>query len=299
MEKTRQNRSALLKGISRILKAGIDGLTELVQITDFYRVTRYDFVPRPDDVFIVTYPRSGTTWMQMILYQLTTDGRMDFDHICQVVPWFERFILMNVMSVEEMDQLPAPRLFKTHLPFYRIPRGRCRYIYVMRDGRDVAVSYYHFYVSHLFFKGDFSDFYENYFLKGKVQFGSWFEHVSGWWAHKDDPNVLFLNYQDLKTDLETELRKIIDFCALDIAGIRIPAILERCGFDFMKAHEEKFDHITALIWEKQYRQHEFLRRGKTGEGAETLSRYHQRLFERSAKACGQENPDVIHLLLNN
>jgi hypothetical protein len=45
-----------------------------------------DFVPRPDDIFIVTYPRSGTTWMQMILYQLTTDGDMTFAHIEQVCP---------------------------------------------------------------------------------------------------------------------------------------------------------------------------------------------------------------------
>ena len=43
----------------------------------------------PDDIFVVTYPRSGTTWTQMILYQLTTDGRMDFAHITQVCPWFE------------------------------------------------------------------------------------------------------------------------------------------------------------------------------------------------------------------
>src|ERR1019366_6253139 len=48
------------------------------------------FVPRPNDIYIVSYPRSGTTWLQMILYQLTTDGNMDFDHITEFVPFFER-----------------------------------------------------------------------------------------------------------------------------------------------------------------------------------------------------------------
>ena len=115
-----------------------------------------DFQPRPDDIFVVTYPRSGTTWTQMILYQLTTDGRMDFAHITQVCPWFERALKAG----RDLDALPGPRVFKSHLPYRRIPKGPCRYIYVARDGKDVAVSYYHFYRSHMGYKGTFEEFFE-------------------------------------------------------------------------------------------------------------------------------------------
>ena len=89
------------------------------------------FVPRPDDIFIVTYPRSGTTLMQMILYQLTTDGKMDFPHITTVSPWFER----SLKDGTAYDALPAPRVFKSHLSYGKVPKGPCKYLYVARDGR--------------------------------------------------------------------------------------------------------------------------------------------------------------------
>jgi len=81
------------------------------------RLARLEFVPRPDDVFIVTYPRSGTTWMQMILYQLTTDGDMDFPHIYEYCPWFER----SSRSALGFEARPSPRLFKSHLTYGKIP----------------------------------------------------------------------------------------------------------------------------------------------------------------------------------
>jgi len=71
------------------------------------RLKHFDYVPRPDDIFIVTYPRSGTTWMQMILYQLTTDGSMDFPHIAEYCPWFER----SLRSARGFETRPAPRIF--------------------------------------------------------------------------------------------------------------------------------------------------------------------------------------------
>lgn len=275
--------SSSLKGLSILLRGIADISTSLAQITDFTRNAHLDFVPRSDDIFIVTYPRSGTTWMQMILYQLTTDGKMDFPHICQVSPWFERLIVMEVMNAAELDRFPSPRVFKSHLSYKDIPKGPCKYIYVARNGKDVAVSYYHFYVSHLFFKGTFSDFFEHRFIPGKVQFESWFEHVAGWRAHKNDPNVLFLRYEDLTHDTEGGLRQIIRFCGLDIPEERFPDILERCSFDFMKAHEDKFDHITGMIWEKGYKQRSFLRKGRTGQGKLTLTPEQENQFDRIAE----------------
>ena len=119
------------------------------------------FNPRPDDIFVVTYPRSGTTWMQMILYQLTTEGNMNFPHITMVCPWFERLLKDGAA----FDALPSPRVFKSHLSYRKIPKGPCKYIYVARDGKDVAVSYYHFHATHIGFKGSFDEFFER-FLKG-------------------------------------------------------------------------------------------------------------------------------------
>jgi hypothetical protein len=270
----RKGASATLGGISGVLGPLI-GLMALGKGTADYLKLRYvDFRPRPDDIFIATYPRSGTTWMQMLLYQMTSDGSMDFEHISEVCPWFER----SIVSERDLNALASPRVFKTHLRHYLLPGRPCRYIYVVRDGKDVAVSYFHFYCSHFGFTKGLPEFF-NMFLRGKVQGGSWFTHVSGWWAHREDPNVLFLHYEDLIGDLEGSIRTIAGFCGLALQADDMPRILNRAGFAFMKQHESKFDHINEVLWEQGMRQRSFLRSGTVGEGAKGLSPTEQALFD--------------------
>ena len=233
------------------------------------------FVPRSDDIFVVTYPRSGTTWMQMILYQLTTEGKMDFPHITAVCPWFER----SLKDGKAYDALPAPRVFKSHLSYRKIPKGPCKYIYVARDGKDVAVSYYHFQKTHMGYKGTWDEFFQR-FLKGQDSYGSWFGHVRGWWEHRHDANVLFLYYEELTTDLPGCLRRISDFCGLEINPERWGDILERCSFAFMKQHESQFDPLTAMLYEQGFQPNSHLRKGRSGEGSEQLSLRQSRRFDK-------------------
>jgi hypothetical protein len=256
----------LLKAAAAVLQRFANLLGAAAHKIHWVRLTRLEFVPRPDDVFIVTYPRSGTTWMQMILYQLTTDGGMNFPHIYEYCPWFER----SSRSGLGFEGRPSPRLFKSHLTYRKIPKGPCKYIYVARNGKDVAVSYHHLYRSHCGFEGTFPEFFDR-FLRGKVEFGSWFAHIRGWWLHRNDPNVLFLRYEDLLDDLDGCVRRIIAFCRFDIAPERLPSILERCSFAFMKQHESLFDPIAGASWEKGAQGKAFLRSGRIGDWRSHLS----------------------------
>jgi peroxiredoxin len=231
-----------------------------------FHLKRFKFEPRADDIFIVTYPRSGTTWMQMLLYQLTGDGNMDIPHIAEHCPWFER----SMHSAEGFENRPSPRLFKTHLPFHQVPKGPGRYVYVARDGRDVAVSYYNLYRNYNGYKGTFDEFFEQ-FMRGKVHFGSWFKHVEGWWNRRNHLNVLFLTYEELTRDLEGCLRRIAAFCHLELSPEKLPLILERCSFAFMKQHETKFDPALEVLWENGTQLNSFLRTGRTGDGAHELT----------------------------
>jgi peroxiredoxin len=239
-----------------------------------FELKHFKFVPRPDDVFVVTYPRSGTTWLQMILYQLTTDGNMDFPHIAQHCPWFER----SMHSGCGFENRSSPRIFKSHLPYRQIPKGPGRYIYVVRDGRDVAVSYYNLYRNYNQYEGTFEDFFK-LFIRGKVHYGSWFEHVEAWRKHRHDLNVLFLSYEELSRDLEGCIRRIIAFCHFDVAPEKLPRILERCSFAFMKQHEAKFDPALEMLWEGGTQLNGFLRVGRAGEGVRELSKAQRTRFE--------------------
>nr|XP_019575559.1 PREDICTED: amine sulfotransferase-like [Rhinolophus sinicus] len=105
-----------------------------------------DFEIRDDDVFIVTYPKSGTIWAQQILSLIYFEGHRSRTEIVKTidrVPFLE-------YNLHKMDFLarPSPRLFSTHLPYYLVPKGlknkKAKIIYIYRNPKDVLTSYFHF-----------------------------------------------------------------------------------------------------------------------------------------------------------
>nr|HMN27519.1 sulfotransferase domain-containing protein [Caldilineaceae bacterium] len=79
------------------------------------------FQPRPTDVIITPYAKSGTTWLQQIVHGLRTRGDMDFDDISRVVPWIETAYDLGIdLNAEQRGQ---PRAFKSHFNWYEVPKG--------------------------------------------------------------------------------------------------------------------------------------------------------------------------------
>lgn len=228
------------------------------------------FRPRADDIYIATYPRSGTTLMQMMLHQLKSDGGMDFSHINAVCPWIELEIFRN--NAAGLEALPSPRVFKTHLLYRELPRTGL-YIYVLRDVRDVAVSAFH--NSRLLGKRiSLEAFTEDFLRTGWGASSTWFEHLRSWWPHRHKPNVLFLSYEEIVADLPGTIRKVARFCGLDAPETELPRILERCSLSFMKQHEEKLD---SRFQEVRPSLEGFIRRGESTEGTELSPRHRERL----------------------
>jgi hypothetical protein len=116
-----------------------------------------------------------------------------------------------------------------------------RYIYVVRNLRDVVVSAYH---HHCLVTGTENDFtlYTEAFIQGRVpMFHSWERHFESWWPRRNDPDVLFLRYEEMIQDLDGAVRRIAGFCGLPVDEAAMPRILERCSLPFMKQHGDRFD----------------------------------------------------------
>ncbi len=269
-----------LLGVAQRALAGLSNLLTFTgRAIDLVKLRYVVYEPRPDDLFLVAYPRSGMIWLQMMLYQLTTDGSMEFSHISEVIPSFERL----PASGKDLEAMSPPRIFKSHLSYKRIPKGPCRYIYCCRDGRDVAVSCFHYFRAQRRFGGEFEEFFER-FMRGKLLgCASWPKHVAGWWAHRQDPNVLFLWYEEAVADLEGVLRRIADFCCLEIDEARFPELVERCSFAFMRQHERQFDPASEALRETGMAPGKFLRKGNSGEGKELLDADQQRQLDEALK----------------
>lgn len=238
---------------------------------------RLAFQPRLDDVYLASYARSGTTWLQMIVYQLVTDGNLDFAHITEPVPYFERALAQG----RDLDRLPSPRILKTHLRYKQLPKGPYKRIYIARNGKDVLVSCYYFFRAHSTFKGTLDQFFAN-FMVGNVPSGSWFRHVSEWSAHAADSNVLFLRYEDLVNHFEATLQRIAAFLQCPITAEKRAVVAERCSFSFMKTHEDKFGFLQEVMLEFGFTGQDFIRQGKTGAGKQHLSPAQEAAFDQAA-----------------
>lgn len=273
--KTTTTRDPLEKTASRalglatsLLDVAVRNLDNARRIANFLR-GRMELEVRPTDVFISSYPRSGTTLTQWILYLLTHEEQPDPTHLTKVSPWFERSLATGEVTAADLERFPSPRVFKSHLPREWLPDG-ARYIYVERDGLDVLVSYFHFYQAYLGFKGTMDDFYSR-FMDGRLQYGSWFDHVAGWRERASDPDVLIVRYEDLLNDRKASIERIVDFLGWERDERSVDRAVIESSFDAMKRRESVFDHATALLLERGVSPQSFLRSGQTGRGEDALS----------------------------
>jgi Sulfotransferase domain len=197
------------------------------------------FRAKPTDVFIATYPKSGTTWLQQIVHGLRTRGSMDFDEITAVVPWLEMAADLGMDA--QAPQMAEPRAFKSHLAWHDIPKG-ARYICAVRDPKDVVVSSYHFHEGWRFEPGAISidDFAREFFI-GRERKRSYWHHVASWWEQRHRPDVLILSYENMKADLPAAVRQVARFIDYASDPELLEIVVKQSSIEFMLAHGRKFD----------------------------------------------------------
>jgi hypothetical protein len=227
------------------------------------------FGQREDDIYVCTYLKSGTTLVQMILYQLTTDGVMSFDHIYDVSPWIRN----DVHRGRPPLNYPSPRVIKSHDNYGDFEKNtKGRFIHVLRDGKDVAVSLYHQNRNYINPDLKFDTTYKNFFEReGKM---NWFQFNKNWFENRNGFRILYLKYEDLIDDKESQVQKIADFLQIKLTPEILSRTVERSSFEFMKLHEDKFGEQPV---ERVYNQ--FIRKGKKGDGEEYLTEIQKKNFQ--------------------
>lgn len=192
----------------------------------------------PTDVFINTYPKAGTTWVQQIVHQLRSGGDMSFGEICDVVPWLG---LAYDSGIDPLNQGGyEPRAFKTHLNWSRIPKG-ARYIYVVRDPVATLRSFYSFFEGWLFEPSSISvaEFAAEWFMAGTGS-GNYWNFLVEWWPQLGDDNVLAMTYEDMVADSAGAVRRVADFMGIDDESA-IDAAIQNSSRAVMAEHADKFD----------------------------------------------------------
>ncbi len=256
----------------------------------------------PDDIFLVSFPKSGNTWTRFLLGNLMNpDKPVGFSDIENVVPD------IAVYPRADFRKLKRPRLIKSHDCFD--PRYR-RVIYIIRDPRDVAVSLYYYAKKVKNIDDSFSleAFITRMLVPGRSYNGTWGEHAGSWLVnpsniaeftlhHNGAPphstpgatghgrEFLLVRYEDLLQDAHAGLHRIAEFLGLEATPERIEQAVARSSADSMR----KLESAQNLQWQTTRETRKdipFVRQAKSGQWRTALS----------AKSLAEIESAWVHLM---
>ena len=226
------------------------------------------FRPRPSDVLLASYPKSGTTWMKALVFAIMSRKVYPLrDHpLLRLNPHDCVVHLSGAYATGKeavVEALPSPRIMAVHMPFSTLPASvvvdsssGCKIVYVWRDPKDVLVSLWHYYrklrpeEAHV---SEFHDLYES-FCQGDTVFGPWWDNVLGYFrASVEMPTrVLFLRYEDMLEDTASAVVAIANFVGCPFsaeeerAGV-VDAIVKLCSFEELKNLDNNMSGSTGHL----------------------------------------------------
>ncbi|XP_046353832.1 sulfotransferase 1A1-like [Haliotis rufescens] len=189
---------------------------------------------RSDDVLVCAYPKSGTNWVWEKT-RLLLAGKLDCDDVSKMTR------MLEFRDEGDYKDLPSPRILNSHQLFRQLPVdvsiNKPKIIYLIRNPKDLAVSYYNFAISmpHFKYNGQWTNYLKS-LMEGKFDYGSWFDYVKDWEEVKKttDVPILTIYYENLKQDTFRETKRLCEFLGVERSEAFVTQVCNQCEFDSLK-----------------------------------------------------------------
>ena len=208
------------------------------------------FKARDTDVFVASFPKSGTHWLTYIVYLLIRKKRISKTFVSNHVymfdlPQVETFPLytkgkltfkdLKVLK-STVEKYPDPRIFISHFPHVYLPQNpKSKYLYIYRNPKDTVISGYQHSTNSKFapYQGTFEEFFQMYIESNCFNFCKQFR---GYMKHKDEPNYFIVSYEELKRNFSTKLQEIAIFLGIELTDELHELIIRETNFESMKGN---------------------------------------------------------------
>lgn len=193
------------------------------------------------DVFLVSYPRAGNTWLRYLLANLFhPDKEWHIANLNQAIPDLHQEVPKNYIESK-------PRIFKSHQPYCE---DFSHVIYLCRDGRDVALSYYDLRKKKGFYKKGFQQFLID-MLKGEMPYGSWQNHIQSWLCRSHNSSFITISYERLCKETCSVIKLLGEFLGANWSEKDIKLAIQKSTFE--KQKRDFFIYKYESHWAKGFR----------------------------------------------
>uniref|UniRef100_A0A336N8V6 CSON009272 protein n=1 Tax=Culicoides sonorensis TaxID=179676 RepID=A0A336N8V6_CULSO len=241
-----------------------------------------DLEVRKDDVWVVSYPRTGSTWAQEMVWLL--GNNLDYESAKQLQITRSPLLELTAIfaedhtdwlknsignSVDLVAQMPSPRFIKSHLPLHFLPTQLSivepKIIYTSRNPKDLCVSYFYYCKLVHDLQSTFTEFCD-LFLSDNAPMGDVGSHMLSFWNMRHKPNILFLKYEEMKRNLPEMIKKCAKFLDIGCTELSDDEIQTMCDYlKFDKMQKNPAVNLEPIIGPEDQLPVKFIRKGQIGD----------------------------------